>query len=331
MNAPPPLDVEPCEPGDTVDVRARSRALLGSTEVRLLLEGLVRRKVPASEVDDLVQTVLCEALASERFPEEDEALRKWVVGIARHKIADHHRRTVHRRTIELDDEHPDLDARDVQATSSRDLARWADEQVGDDATAKRTLEWMAREGEGETLAHIAAEAELPPDQVRQRVSRLRRWMRKRWARELAAAVALVGVALFVWWRTRDQSPVAPFTPVFETPSARPPERPAGEVPSATTSEVAPPVSAAPSASEAPPAPQPESARPEKPQPETARPNKPQPKTPPRSPRTKRLPKEAPPNLPLDKKGRYDEAPQQRKNDVEPKRRAMKDRFDTPAL
>jgi len=287
-----------------------------------------------------VQTVLCEALASEHVPEEHEALRKWVVGIARHKIADHHRRLGRRRTIELDDELPDLDENHVQATSTRDLARWADEQVGDDATAQRTLEWMAREGEGETLAQIAAEAELPPDQVRQRVSRLRRWMRERWARELAAAIALAGLALFVWWRVRDDGTVAQPTPVFETPSARPPDRPAGEVPSAATSEVAPPVSAAPSASETPPAPQPDKPQPDKPQPAKPQPDKPQPAkprfekpplTPERAPQTKRPPKEAPLNLPLGKQGLYGSEPQQRKDNVDLKSRGGKNRFETPVL
>jgi RNA polymerase sigma factor (sigma-70 family) len=320
MNSPAPLAAEPCDSGKTVDRDARSRSVLGSAEVRRLLEGVVRRKVPPSEVDDLVQTALCEALASERLPDDDEALRRWVLGVARNKIADHHRRAGRRRTVELDEELPDATNKDVQATSTRDLARWADEQVGDDATAQRTLEWMAREGEGETLAHIAAEAELPPEQVRQRVSRLRRWMRERWARELAAAVALVGVVLIVWWRLQGERPVTQPTPVLEAPSARPPERPAGELPSATTPELAPPASAAPSATAPEAAPSASAAPPPAPE-------KPAPKTPLRPPRPKRLPKEAPPNLPLDKKGLYDQEQRARQLDDSPKRLPARKRFE----
>src|SRR4029079_5354135 len=64
---------------------------------------------------------------------------------------------------------------------ARELARWAEEQAGSTRDAKQTLAWMAREGEGEKLESIAAEEAVPAARVRQRVSRMRRWMKERWA------------------------------------------------------------------------------------------------------------------------------------------------------
>jgi hypothetical protein len=69
---------------------------------------------------------------------------------------------------------------------------------------------MAREGEGEKLESIAAEANEPAARVRQRVSRLRRFLRARWTAELAAAAgAIVAVVLAVVWLLGRRSPPAP--------------------------------------------------------------------------------------------------------------------------
>ena len=56
--------------------------------------------------------------------------------------------------------------------------------------------WLAREAEGERLDELARQASLPPATVRQRVSRLRRWLQKRWLRE-ALLVAAASTVLFV--------------------------------------------------------------------------------------------------------------------------------------
>ncbi len=69
-----------------------SRDALASAELRNLVERVVRKRVPEPEVDDLVQTVLCDAVASRSLPDEPEQLRRWLVGIARHKVADFHRK-----------------------------------------------------------------------------------------------------------------------------------------------------------------------------------------------------------------------------------------------
>lgn len=175
--------------------------LLGAPETQRLLRDYVRKRVGESDVDDVVQTVLVEALASDRAPENEAELRKWLIGVARHKIADHHRRGGREQPAEL----PDIETAPAPV-EERELARWAEEQAHSNKEAAKTLQWMAREGEGDKLEHIAEEEQLPAARVRQRVSRMRRFMKERWLAELAAVAALAIVAFLVW-RALRQPPV----------------------------------------------------------------------------------------------------------------------------
>ena len=81
------------------------------------------------------------------------------------------------------------------------------------ATAPRTRlnEEILREGAGEKLELIAAEHDLPAPHVKQRVSRLRKHFRERWAAAVAA-VAVVGLILLgilaVIVRLREPAPEA---------------------------------------------------------------------------------------------------------------------------
>lgn len=196
-----------------------ARDYLGSDELRTLVVRFVRRRVPEAEVDDVVQTILVAALEASSLPAAREELRKWVVGIARHKIADLHRgRRGH--AVEL----PENLAVEVEPVSARSLARWAEKQTEGNPDAARTLGWMAREGGGEKLAHIAAEEDLPAPQVRQRVSRLRRFMRDRWKAELAAVAAVVVAMLVLWAWLRDPAPqpVAPAPEIVPVPAPEAP-------------------------------------------------------------------------------------------------------------
>ena len=173
---------------------SRNQSLLAEPGLRRALEDYVKRRVPASDVDDVVQTVLCDALASAARPADSEELKKWLIGIARHKIVDHHRRTAREPAAEL----PEIEAH-PPPVEERSLARWAEEQAASTSEAQKTLAWMAREGEGEKLETIAAEENVPAARVRQRVSRMRRWMKERWMAELAA-VALLSILAVVAWR-----------------------------------------------------------------------------------------------------------------------------------
>jgi DNA-directed RNA polymerase specialized sigma24 family protein len=181
----------PLEPLDA-PASARPRALLAEAETRRRLLAVVRRRVPAQDVDDVVQQVLCDALASGGMPRDPDGLARWLVGVARHKTADLYRERARSGEAEGADVEaiaapaPPLEARAVMHAMTAAVSR--------EPRGAQTLEWVVREAQGERLDEMAREANLAPAAVRQRVSRLRRLLRKRWLRELlllAAAVAAV--------------------------------------------------------------------------------------------------------------------------------------------
>ncbi|MBK9259677.1 MAG: sigma-70 family RNA polymerase sigma factor [Polyangiaceae bacterium] len=177
--------------------------LLADPELRRFLLDFVKRRVSAADADDIVQTVLCDALVAKNLPSEKEELRKYLLGIARHKVVDAHRRT----SREEVGDPPELVA-NPPPVEEESLLRWAEKQAPTTEEAQKTLSWMAREGEGEKLENIAADERVPAARVRQRVSRMRRWMKERWIAELAAVAAL-GVLALVLWRILRQTPDGP--------------------------------------------------------------------------------------------------------------------------
>ena len=190
-------------------------APLASAATRRLLTRFVARRVGSGEVEDVVQATLCDALASGRAPQDEPELHRFLLAIARFKVADVHRG---RRSIPLEAvEACGSSTRSPVAVAAvvalaepapleeRALARWAEDQLNGPA-ARATFEWMHREADGEKLEHIAAEAKLPAVCVRQRVSRLRRWMKARWLAELAAVAAAL---LLAGWARRLLVPTVP--------------------------------------------------------------------------------------------------------------------------
>ncbi len=186
------------------------KRLLAAPSIRRMLEDFVRRRVSPSDVDDVVQTVLVEALASTTRLADEEELRRFVMGIAKHKVVDHHRRTSREAAAEI----PDV-AVSPGPIEARALVEWAEKQAGPSNEAKSTLAWMAREGEGEKLEAIAESEQVPAARIRQRVSRMRRWMKEKWIAELAAAAALALVVIGLWRLLRKEEPIA--NPLPDTP------------------------------------------------------------------------------------------------------------------
>ncbi len=190
-----------------------------SSAFREALAAMVRRRVPAHEVDDVVQATLTEAFVSKTRPEEPEALRKWIWGIARNKVADYHRRA-RRETFDV----PEIPT-SAPTQGVDDILRWAMRELPPGQEPEKTLEWLLQEGEGEKLESIAERENLPATRVRQRVSRLRRHFKTRWAAQAAALAALGIVALLalVFFLRREKAPepvIAHDTPHEPTPQER---------------------------------------------------------------------------------------------------------------
>ncbi len=174
------------------------------------IAAMVRRRVPASEVEDVTQTVLCDALDAPRLPTEPSDLRRFLCVLARNKIVDFHRREQRcDRTTDPTEtavcEPAPVEARAllervVDATSPRD---------------RETLDWLVREHDGEQLAEIAEAAGLPAPTVRQRVSRLRRALRARWSHAFALLLLVGTGGVAVERFTRDDGTTITADPAGE--------------------------------------------------------------------------------------------------------------------
>lgn len=219
--------------------------------LRREVEAAVRRRVRSDEAEDVVQATLADVLSASTVPEEPEEFRRFVFGVARNKVFDHFRRQK-RQTDGLDDNEP---AAPEPPLSARDILRWAEGELPD--SEAQTLEWMLREGDGEKLEHIARDAKLPATRVRKRVSRLRKFLRDRWAAELmlaGLAALLCGLSVLYWYAqgrtTDDVVKREPVRPVPSAPRGVEPSRPAGSA-EPIPNLVAPPPSAAPAPSAVP--------------------------------------------------------------------------------
>jgi DNA-directed RNA polymerase specialized sigma24 family protein len=166
-----------------------------------MLVGIVRKRVPECDVEDIVQATLAEAL-SPSAPSDESALQRWLIGVARHKIADRHRRG-RRESFDLPELHVD-----AAPHSEEDLVRWAERALPAEGEPRRTLEWMLREGDGEKLESIAESEQVPAPRIRKRVSRLRSHLRAQWRKEVALLAALGVVAVLLWISRRERAPVA---------------------------------------------------------------------------------------------------------------------------
>jgi len=175
-------------------------------DLRMALVAMVRKRVPESEVEDIVQSTLTEALESPHAPKDSESLRRWIFGVAKNKVVDYHRRAG-RELHEV----PEV-AGAPAPHDEADLLRWAERHLPEGDENKKTLDWMLREGEGEKLESIAASEKLPAPRVRQRVSRLRRHFKANWQREVAILAALgviiTAALLFLANRKDPNEPIA---------------------------------------------------------------------------------------------------------------------------
>src|SRR5690349_17070100 len=118
--------------------REALRQYIASPRTRSALHAYARRRGLAESADDVVQTVLCDALAAPAIPVQGEELPRWLNGIASHKVADEHRR----RARWSASEPPEASAED--SDEARDLLRRIEGEVAT-PEERQALEWLVRE------------------------------------------------------------------------------------------------------------------------------------------------------------------------------------------
>ncbi len=188
---------------------------LSDPGLRAAVQRLLRRKLPAQEVDDAVQTVLAEALSAAEVPDSREAAGRWLLGIARHKAVDFFRR---RREVPTEDVPTVAVEMDHE---ERDFVRFMLADVSGEHAP--LVDVLLREADGEKLEHLAAEAGIAAPTLRQRVSRLRRFLREKRALELAlvaAVLAAMAIAISRWPSGRPRLLPEIVAPQVDAPVAR---------------------------------------------------------------------------------------------------------------
>jgi len=154
----------------TTQAHAALRRYVAEAATRSSLRAYVRRRGFFDDADDLVQTVLCDALAVQAVPAEAEDLPRWITGIARRKVADERRRRARWKHEEL----PDFGA--LTHPEHADLLKRIDAELAE-PEQRRSLGCLLSEHAGNSLLEIAREQALRPETLRQRICRLRRHLR----------------------------------------------------------------------------------------------------------------------------------------------------------
>jgi DNA-directed RNA polymerase specialized sigma24 family protein len=173
----------------TAEARERLLDYIARPSTHSALQAYVRRRGLADSADDVVQTVLCDALMVEAVPDRASELPRFVTGIARNKVVDEQRRRARWKQAELPD---DLEGQ--RPSDARELLRRIERDVVD-PDDRRALSWMIREHAGDSLYLQALEQALSPTTLRQRVCRLRKALRARYLAPALIVALGLGSAL----------------------------------------------------------------------------------------------------------------------------------------
>ncbi len=176
----------------TAEAREQLLDYIANPATRTSLHAYVRRRGLEDSADDLVQTVLCDALAVAAVPERNSELPRWLTGIARNKVVDERRRRARWKRADLPE---DLEA--PRSSDARDLLQRIAREVVE-PEERRALDWLVREHEGDSLYLIALDQALAPSTLRQRICRLRKSLRARYLAPLLLALAIGST-----WAIRD--------------------------------------------------------------------------------------------------------------------------------
>ncbi|MEZ4369688.1 MAG: sigma-70 family RNA polymerase sigma factor [Polyangiaceae bacterium] len=169
-----------------VAAEAALHQLVRNPETRVALRAYARRRGLRDEAEDVVQAVLCAAVAAPNVPSEPEALPRWIHGILRRKVADVFRQRRRAPAGELSG--VESATEQAPAFEARDFLRRIDSELNE-PRQRHALGWMLREHAGESLLEIARQEAVSPENLRQRICRLRRHLRAQFVVPLVVLLA----------------------------------------------------------------------------------------------------------------------------------------------
>jgi RNA polymerase sigma factor (sigma-70 family) len=169
---------------------------LSDPQLYALVRNAVARRVPADHVDDIVQTTMLEAHASQTYPVDRAGFVRWLRLKARSNAIDWLRRR--RRADQSLGEREGEDAESVPATSfvveneARERLRFALTRIKDRPGRGRRALWLLRRAVGESFDEIGSADGVPAKTVERSVQRLQKDLRSAW---IVAGVGVLVIAL----------------------------------------------------------------------------------------------------------------------------------------
>jgi DNA-directed RNA polymerase specialized sigma24 family protein len=191
-------------------------ARIASPAVREKIAAVTGHRVPPADRGDIAQQAYVRLLLWKELPATDDELLGLVVCIVRGLLTDFYRRRAvnERRTAgDADVDQVPFDAQ-TDGVAVRDEWRRAIEFVEAEVAAGRVdaaaLRWARRLADGDTLAQIAADEDIPVPTLKSRIHRVRKHLRKQWPK-YAAGIAGV-VVLFLLLRREEPDGVTHANP-----------------------------------------------------------------------------------------------------------------------
>lgn len=173
-----------------MDSRAALHSYVALPHTQARLQAYVRRRGVLHDPEDVVQEVICDALAVQAVPGEPNDIPRLLNTIAKRRVADWYRKRG-QHTAEF------IEPATSRDPEVRDLLARVDANLTSEAE-RATLSWLLREHAGESLKDIARELSMDARALRQRVSRLRRHLRARYLSAVALGLAvLLGAAALI--------------------------------------------------------------------------------------------------------------------------------------
>jgi DNA-directed RNA polymerase specialized sigma24 family protein len=229
------------------DEHSNGRAFVRRVIVRRLYPGKRRRRIDDELVDEITQLALARALDAPMPPWTLAGIPAWVRRLTRRAIADYF------RDLKSDKENLDREA-DVVQWSDRHapspdwgarehlIVKYLEGCIGDDARKKQTFQWLLeKEVAGRTVEELAAEHHTTPTALSNRFYKLRQELIPRVSVMdeekprrfvlivlfFGALLAVLALALWLWFALRPAHPVTPPRPVpsasrAPAPRLRPP-------------------------------------------------------------------------------------------------------------
>jgi DNA-directed RNA polymerase specialized sigma24 family protein len=195
------------------------------------LRKAVRKIVPPSDVDDVMQNALVAALADPNYPEAREVFIPWLVTKGRSRAIDYLRSRKHRENLigvtpegDVDGVPADPIASGSAARDAAEALRFTQARIHDrfaDPSTAPSARWLMLHLRGETLEEIALDEGVTVKTVQHAVTRLKRHLHAAWI-TAAAAVLLFFVLRGLYGRNPEDERAHRLPAPSALPSVAPP-------------------------------------------------------------------------------------------------------------